>query len=189
MNVENIGFGSFNEIYNAYLGKVSSIVRGFRFHDGAADDIIQDTFVQAWERLDTLKDPKAFGGWLITIARNKCLNEIRKQKATVPVSGLDLIYDDETESSDIAITYDNAANSMKFEYSIQLLTELIESHQVEPRASIAKLFYLERMPVKEISKSLNINQNTVLSHLRRFRLIVSKAMVRLVDEKGIEIDF
>ena len=35
------------------------------------DDLVQDVFLAAWLRLENLRDPAAFGGWLSMIARNR----------------------------------------------------------------------------------------------------------------------
>ena len=186
-STEELNLNNFEEIYNKYYGGVAATVQKFSFRNGAADDLIQDIFIQAWQSLSTLKEPKAFGGWLMTIARNKCLNEIRKTKKTVSITGTDSIEESDGRPVDVVLLADDHMASVHFEQSIELLTELIKSHEGEPRATIAKMFYLEKKSVKEICAALDIKQNTVLSHLRRFRLIISKAMVNLVEEKGIEI--
>lgn len=183
---QEISIDSFEDLYKKYYRGVAATVAKFNFRNGAADDLIQDTFIQAWQSLSTLKDPKAFGGWLMTIARNKCLNEIRKTKKTVSIASTDSQDDDES-TYDLVLIADDVMASVHFEQSIELLNELIKSHEGEPRATIAKMFYLEKKSVKEITETLNLKQNTVLSHLRRFRLIVSKAMVQLVEERGIEL--
>lgn len=181
-----IGLESFDELYRNYYPGVSATVRKFKFTNAAADDIIQDVFVQAWQNLSSLKDSRAFGSWLMTIARNRCLNEIRKTKKTVPVAATDSS-SDESDGHELVLIADDDLASFHFEHSIHLLRELIKAHEGEPRATIAKLFYLEQLPVKDIATQLSIKQNTVLSHLRRFRLIVSKAMLQLVEEEGLEI--
>ena len=177
----------FDSLYREYYPGVSATVKRFKFSSDVADDIIQDTFIQAWKSFDSLLEVKAFGGWITTIARNKCLNEIRRRKQTVSESTTDTTQDDENQDEVILIADDSLA-SFHFEHSISLLTELIEAHKGEPRATIAKYFYIDHRSVKEISVMMDMKPNTVLSHLRRFRLIVSKAMVRLVEEKGIEIN-
>lgn len=179
--------GDFEFLYKKYYGLVAATVRKFRLGDASADDIIQDTFVQAWQNLSSLKDPKAFRGWLLTIARNNCLMVIKKTKPTVSVTGTDQSPDEDSKGQDIVLIADDIQATIHFEQSITLLTQLIESHEGEPRATIARMFYLQKQSVKSISETLKLKQNTVLSHLRRFRLIISKAMVELVENKGIEI--
>ena len=181
----HLSLGNFDDLYKQYYNGVAATVAKFRFTNGTADDLIQDTFIQAWKNLSSLKDEKAFGGWLMTIARNNCLHAIRKTKKTIPIGGTDSTNDD--DSYDMVLVADDVMSSIHFEQSIALLNELIDSHQGEPRATIARMFYQDRKSVKEIAADLGIKQNTILSHLRRFRLIVSKAMIRLVEEKGIEI--
>ena len=177
--------GSFDDLYKQYYRGVAATVAKFRFTNGTADDLIQDIFIQAWQSLSSLKETKAFGGWLMTIARNKCLNEIRKTKKTVSIAATDSLEDD--GDYEMVLIADDMMASVHFEQSISLLTELIKAHEGEPRATVARKFYLEHKSVKEICDDMDMKQNTVLSHLRRFRLIVSKAMVRLVEEKGIEL--
>lgn len=49
-----------------------------------ADDLVQDAFVRALERLDQLQDDAAFGPWLLTIARNLATSHHRKRRRFVP---------------------------------------------------------------------------------------------------------
>ncbi len=178
----------FQTLYKKHYQAVRAVVSRFKFHDGTADDLIQDIFIQAWQNLESLKEQAAFSGWLMTIARNRCLNEIRKTKRTVSVSGTDALLDDENGGAqEVILIADDDYASLHFEHSISLLRQLIRMHEGEPRATVARLFYLDQKPVKDIGESLQMNQNTVLSHLRRFRLIVSQAMIQLVEEKGLEI--
>ncbi|NUN50694.1 MAG: sigma-70 family RNA polymerase sigma factor, partial [Candidatus Brocadiae bacterium] len=44
------------------------------------DDACQETFVQAWRQLGTLRDPAALGPWLLAIARNLALDRLRSRK-------------------------------------------------------------------------------------------------------------
>ncbi len=177
----------FQTLYKNHYHAVRSVVSRFRFTDAAQDDLIQDIFVQAWQNLSSLKEPAAFSGWLMTIARNRCLNEVRKTKKNVSIAMTDSLGDVEDGSMEVILVADDSTASLHFEHSIALLRELIELHEGEPRATVARMFYLEEKSVKDISDGLSMNQNTVLSHLRRFRLIVAQAMVKLVEEKGLEI--
>lgn len=177
----------FETLYRRHYHAVRAVVSRYRFQDAAADDLIQDIFIQAWNNLGSLKEPAAFSGWLMTIARNRCLNELRKSKRNVSIAMTDSVGERESGEMDIILVAEDDYASLHFEHSIILLRQLIEMHEGEPRATVARMFYLEQKAVKEISEALDMNQNTVLSHLRRFRLIVAEAMTRLVEEKGIEL--
>ncbi|RYZ56113.1 MAG: sigma-70 family RNA polymerase sigma factor [Proteobacteria bacterium] len=178
----------FETLYRRHFHAVRAVVSRFRFADAAQDDLIQDIFIQAWKNLSSLKEPAAFSGWLMTIARNRCLSELKKTKKNISIAMTDSVGDREDGGpAEIVLVAEDDYASLHFEHSTILLNQLIQLHEGEPRATVAKLFYLEEKSVKEICDALSMNQNTVLSHLRRFRLIVSQAMLRLVEEKGIEI--
>jgi len=178
----------FQTLYKKHYQAVRAVVSRFKFQDATADDLIQDIFVQAWQNLASLKEQAAFSGWLMTIARNRCLNELRKTKRTVSVSGTDAISEEDGASgAEIILVADDEFASLHFEQSITLLRQLIQMHEGEPRATVARYLNLYQMSVKEIGETLQKHQNTVLSHLRRFRLIVSQAMIQLAEEKGLEI--
>jgi RNA polymerase sigma-70 factor (ECF subfamily) len=52
----------------------------------AAEDTAQATAVQAFRRLDTLRDPAKFGPWLMQIARRQTVDALRSQRAAVKIS-------------------------------------------------------------------------------------------------------
>src|SRR4051794_34006007 len=54
--------------------------------DGAAvDDLVQDVFEIALEKLASLRDPEAIGAWLAQIARNRAVDARRSTKRTEPL--------------------------------------------------------------------------------------------------------
>ena len=46
-----------------------------------AEDVVQDTLVQAWKSLNTLSEPAAFGTWIYRLASNKCTDMLRRRMA------------------------------------------------------------------------------------------------------------
>ena len=178
---------SFEQIYKQYYNLVASTVYKFRFTNGMADDLIQNIFVAIWENLSNLKEPKALTRWIQTIARNSCLKELRKAKKTVSINPVDAV-DTESGEMEVVLVADDDLASFHWEHSIQLIGELIKSHKGEPRATVARHFYLDSMSVKEISVQMDMKQNTVLSHLRRFRLIISEALIELAEAGELTIE-
>ena len=45
-----------------------------------AEDAVQDAFLCAWQRLDTLKDPARFGGWVCRIAKYRAVNLAKRYR-------------------------------------------------------------------------------------------------------------
>lgn len=76
---------AFGELYTRFARMVHGILltRGAR---ADVDDLVQDVFVIAMQRLGTLRDPQAFGGWLAAIARNRATDRLRRVPQTVELT-------------------------------------------------------------------------------------------------------
>jgi RNA polymerase sigma-70 factor (ECF subfamily) len=55
-----------------------------------ADDVVQDTFITAWERLHELQDPAATKAWLMRITSRKAIDRIRARRADQPLGEWDV---------------------------------------------------------------------------------------------------
>jgi RNA polymerase sigma-70 factor (ECF subfamily) len=65
-------------------GHVCSIALGYVRDQDEAFDVAQEIFVRVWNRLATCTDLERFGPWLMSIARNACLDHLRRRKARPP---------------------------------------------------------------------------------------------------------
>ena len=63
------GESAFRRLYEQYARAVHGVVLAHAPPDDSAD-LVQETFLIAWQKLHTLRDADAFGGWLMAIARN-----------------------------------------------------------------------------------------------------------------------
>ncbi|GAA3340483.1 sigma-70 family RNA polymerase sigma factor [Amorphoplanes nipponensis] len=63
-------------------------VRSFRLPQSDAEDVVQNTWLRAFEHLDEIRDPDRVSSWLVTIARRECLKFLRAGKREIP--GLEL---------------------------------------------------------------------------------------------------
>ncbi len=59
-------------------------VRSFRLPESDAEDVVQNTWLRAFEHLDELRDPERASSWLVTIARRECMKVLRTGKREVP---------------------------------------------------------------------------------------------------------
>lgn len=131
-----------------------------------AEEITQDTFLRAYTKLSTLKNPNQFAGWLYVIANRLCLNWMRKQK-----SGM-LSLEQMSEKEIDALTYGHSiseyreaeATEHRYEIVQKLLAKLPESER-----TVMTLYYLGEMPAKEVSKFLGVSVKTIHSRLHRAR--------------------
>ena len=70
---------AFTALYERYGRVVHGLVLARVGHD-AVEDLVQDVFLTAWRRLDDLRDPAAFGGWIAMIARNRATDFHRRRQ-------------------------------------------------------------------------------------------------------------
>ncbi len=68
---------AFAVLYDRYARLVHGLLLA-RVARDEVDDLVQDVFLSAWRRLDHLRDPAAFGGWVAMIARNRATDFHRR---------------------------------------------------------------------------------------------------------------
>ena len=68
---------AFASLYERY-GRVVHALLLARVGRDQVEDLVQDVFLTAWRRLDDLRDPAAFGGWIAMIARNRATDAHRR---------------------------------------------------------------------------------------------------------------
>ena len=173
---------NFNRLYATHGAMVRKVVRQFNFRDAAADDLVQDIFLLAWNKRSYLRDLEALSGWLKTIAYNQCVNQSRAQSRQRQRFVSLECFDHEIEAPETRTLFEVSLS--QFEKHMDVLEDLIRCHKHQARREVATLFYLEHKTVQDIVDELQMNQNTVLSHLRRFRLIVTQAMHQWMVENS-----
>ena len=131
-----------------------------------AEDITQETFLQVYQKLETLEDPTRFPRWLCVIADRLCIAWLRKnQRHTEPLQDTDLsTIETEAYSQYIATEHARTFAEARRDLVEELLAKLKENN----RTTIT-LHYLEGMTYAEISNVLGVSENTVKSRLRRAR--------------------
>ena len=70
---------AFGKLYDLHARMIHGVLLS-RVPAGEADDLVQEVFLQAWQKLPTLKDPSAFRPWLAAIARRKSVDYLRARR-------------------------------------------------------------------------------------------------------------
>ncbi|HKH91294.1 MAG TPA: sigma-70 family RNA polymerase sigma factor [Gemmatimonadaceae bacterium] len=76
---------AFETLYDRYVRLVHAVLLGTLDSEDASD-VAQDVFFRAWQQLNQLRDPEAFGPWLTTIARNAARMRHRAEPRHVPLT-------------------------------------------------------------------------------------------------------
>jgi RNA polymerase sigma-70 factor, ECF subfamily len=120
-----------------------------------ADDLAQQSFLQAWRRVRTLQSPAAFGGWLRKIAVNTWLQHVRVRgdHGVVPTR------EEQTEHVDALAHEPMVAERVDLDRALSQLP-------ADVRLCIV-LAYSERMSHREIAEATDLPLGTVKSHITR----------------------
>ena len=131
-----------------------------------AEEITQDTFLKAYQKVATLKNPNQFAGWLYVIADRLCIAWHRKQKP--PMESLETTSGEEIEESSYRHYEDEQRVEASTEHRQGRVRSLLEKLP-ESERTVVTLHYLGEMTCKAISEFLGVSPNTVKSRLQRAR--------------------
>ncbi len=84
---------AYGELVRRHQGRVRAWLRQLTGDKDRADDLAQDTFVRAWSKLSTFSGTGKFSAWLLKIAYNLFLQELRQKKRTTRLA--DAMKDDQ----------------------------------------------------------------------------------------------
>ena len=131
-----------------------------------AEELTQDTFLKAYQKLATLKNPNQFAGWLYVIADRICIDWHRNQKP--PIESLETTSGEEIEESSYRHYEDAQREAASVEHLRGRVKDLLEKLP-ESERTVVTLHYLGEMTSKAISEFLGVSPNTVRSRLQRAR--------------------
>ena len=131
-----------------------------------AEDITQDTFLKAYQRLSTLKEPQRFASWLYVIAANHCSTWLRKKRLWTQslenTSSAQL--EKATYSGYVIAENEQTTAEAQREVVKKLLAKLQESDR-----TVITLYYLGGMTHEEISEFLGVSVAAIKNRLYRAR--------------------
>jgi RNA polymerase sigma-70 factor (ECF subfamily) len=153
------------ELYDRYAQIVYNLIVRIVRDTATADELLQETFFQVWQKAGEFSGRGAAAAWLYRIARNKSLDQLRRQKAR-PQS-------EETESEEAESTLwdslpsDNIAVEQDIvrRWDQQYLRQALAQLPAEQRLCL-ELAYFEGMSQQRIADHTNTPLGTVKTRLR-----------------------
>ena len=129
-----------------------------------AEDITQETFLEAYQNLEKLRDPLKFSAWLLGIANHLCIAWFRKNQSRSELLREHHITKTDTDTYSRYVALENERDTVEAQRALaqKLLSKLKESDR-----QLMTLHYFEEMTSAEISRYLGVSQNTIKSRLRR----------------------
>lgn len=133
----------------------------YRFVGSAADaeDLTQQTFLAAVQKLDQLRDPASERPWLLTIAR-RCFLKLRRKKQPATAGNLGLELDEYVETRESWL--DRLPDHVDPERLQTGINSLSDEYKL-----VLTMFYFEGYSYREIAQQLGVADGTVMSRLSR----------------------
>ena len=142
-----------------------------------AKDIMQETYITAFLKLDTLNDEQKFCGWIISIAVNKCKNKL---KGKVEYQIDDEVLITEAETDELMLPEKYITKTEKRKVLLQIMEDTLSFNQYQT----VLMFYFDEMSISEIAQGLEISEGTVKSRLNSSRAKMKTAIEDYEKKSG-----
>ena len=156
--------GAFSELVTRYQTSVFNVCYRILHERGEAEDLAQETFIRAYNRLDQFDLEREFGPWVRRVAANLCLNHLESQKITAPL--------DEDRDADESIRPEKQVEARERSEQIRVaLASLPPNYRV-----VVELRHYQELSYDEIAAELKIPLSDVKSHLFRARKLLAEKL-------------
>lgn len=168
---------SFDKLYKLTEKEIWFTCISFLKNEANAQDIMQETYITAFLKIQTLDKTAQFRSWLNRIAVNKCKDYL-KGKGEIQLS--DEILENEAVQDELTIPEEYITNQSKRECILSLLQEALTDVQYQT----VIMYYFNEMSVSEIAEFFECSKGTVLSRLNYSRAKMKKAITDYEEKNG-----
>jgi RNA polymerase sigma-70 factor (ECF subfamily) len=178
---------AYNELVNRYSTKIYRLAKHITQHDEDAEDVLQETFLKAYEHLGDFQGQSKFYTWIVRIAVNESLMKLRKRKSdrTVPLDE-PLDTGEDTVVREIAVWDENPEQQYSREELATILDEAVQGLRPVFR-TVFVLRDIEELSTEETAEALGLSVPAVKSRLLRARLQLREKLTRLFKRKGDDV--
>lgn len=145
----------------------------------AAEDLTQETLLEAWRHLDGLRDAEKRTQWLFGIARNVCLRWGRKHGRDlahlVPIEAAEQPEEAFADDFDLEI-------ELERKELVTLLDRALDAVPPQTRVALIK-HYIDESPLSEIAAQLGTNASAVAMRLQRGKLVLRRVLTEHMHDE------
>jgi len=171
--VQNGDMVAFNDIVDRYKNRLMNTIIRMVSSQQEAEDIVQETFLRAYQHRNSFDFRHCFSTWLYTIALNLARNELRKRKRFKFFD----IFDMQGHESEISVEMKLPSNLSK------VLEKAIESLPDKYKTAFI-LRDIQEQPYEEVAKIMSIPLGTVKSRVNRARALLRDKLKPRMEESN-----
>ena len=154
-----------NELYKLYVNAMYNICRRMLCDPEEAKDVLQDSFVDAFSRIKSLKNEITFSAWLKRIVVNNCINYLKKKRlATIK-------WDETIEKPEENSEYENDFRKEEIQKVLKAVDQISEGCRV-----VLNLYIFEGYDHKEIGQILNISESASKAQYSKAKAKIRKLL-------------
>jgi len=175
-------FAAFEDLVKRYQARTYAVALGMMKNAAEAEEVTQDTFLTAFEKLSTFRGESAFSSWLYRVTMNHALMRLRKKKPVA--SGDEAFLDDQAAARGLAIAGDapRAPDSTVDDRRLRDAIEQALNELPDDMRAVLLLRAFEGMSNQEVAELLDDTVPAVKSRLHRARLLVREKIAPLLEE-------
>lgn len=145
-----------------------------------AEEVSQDVFVKAFKSLEKFKGDSKFSTWIYKIAYYASLDVINRQKRQIKSDNIDTVNEGNLGNVQDGLEFLHEKERKKV--INEALLELNEDERI-----ILTLFYFEELPIKEISKVVNLSDDNIKVKLFRSRKKLATILKYVIEPRTIDL--
>ncbi|MEA3365723.1 MAG: RNA polymerase sigma factor [Candidatus Hydrogenedentes bacterium] len=165
----------FGEIVDHYARKVWALCASYVHNPSDCEDLVQESYVRSYLRLNTIRERKAFGAWLGQIARTRCLEWLRKRsREKTAVANLET---NAPEASTEALPSESAQREEMRAFVRRNLDALPDKYR-----EALYLYYIGGHSVAEAARFLDISESAMKKRLQLGREKLREQAAGAIEE-------
>ena len=160
---------AFEELHRRYVASIYRLVRRKLGDALLAEDIAQETFMKALRMMDRVDDSFNFGGWVHTVARNLCFDELRRRQRDLRADGV------EEEEGELLANLPSTSKSfdpvlVQESNEMRRQVWVVAQRLPEKYRLVLTLRELQDLSYRQIARTLKMSESAVETLLYRARL-------------------
>lgn len=148
---------AFTKLVERYQSKVRNYLRQLTRDPSLADDLAQETFIRAWDKMDTISSGSRFSAWLMKIAHNMFLQSYRKAKR------YGRLMEELEQDTDVMTPVENYPISGEGALDMPKYLSILSAEE----RSVMLLYFVNDLTHSEISEVSGLPLGTVKSRIHR----------------------
>ncbi len=163
-----------------YQSRIYGFAYGYVGNADEARDLAQDIFIRIYQKLGTCRDPERFLPWTIRIARNVCVDHLRRRKVRPAAhdTPVDEMFDLASDGPDPEERFTAESRKQLIHQGLQELSRI--------NREVILLKDIQDLKLTEVASVLKVPVGTIKSRLNRARIELARAVLALSSRPDSE---